>query len=439
DGSLLARDGSALAAGATDEFQLNSYTSSTQNWPEIAALPDGGWIAVWYGNSATDSAGITARRFDAAGNPVEPDGSPLVGTGEWQVNSAYTSYSQADPKVAALLGVNAGKFVITWESQHEDGSDYAVTTQIYNADGTPDGASFFANSTLTAEQSNPEITALSDGGFFISWHSFNSTDGLGLDTGDGERYGVFAQRFDASGAAMGSELQINSFTADDQTYPSVTELSNGNIVVVWTDDTKDLYGQGIFATVIAPDGSEIVPEFRVNDQTINGQYDPHVAALDTGGFVIVYTDANGTDGSSEGVYAQQYSASGGRVDSQFLVNSETSSTQFQPSITALADGGFAIAWTSYTSGTAGDGNSYGVFYQTYANATPLALNVDFSGDEDTIITLDAASFEASFSDPDGQSLQAIRIESLPALGTLALNGAPVVPSQVVTIADLQAG
>ena len=75
----------------------------------------------------------------------------------------------------------------------------------------------------------------------------------------------------------------------------------GQFVVAWTSENQDGTSHSVYARVFDMDGSELVPEFRVNDQRQWIQNDPVVTALDTGGFVIAWTDHNSTDGSGQGL------------------------------------------------------------------------------------------------------------------------------------------
>ena len=55
---------------------------------------------------------------------------------------------------------------------------------------------------------------------------WTSNDATGL--------GIFGQRFDANGNAVGTiEFAVNTTTAGNQTSPVVTALNNGNFVVAW--------------------------------------------------------------------------------------------------------------------------------------------------------------------------------------------------------------
>ena len=78
-------------AKAGSEFRVNSYTTGTQQLPSVASADGGDFVVVWesYDDQDGDGYGIFGQRFDSAG---APSGS------EFQVN-AFTSYSQQKPSV----------------------------------------------------------------------------------------------------------------------------------------------------------------------------------------------------------------------------------------------------------------------------------------------------------------------------------------------------
>ena len=138
--------------------------------------------------------------FDIGGNDV---------SGEFQVNT-YTSDNQYYPSTTALAD---GGFVVTWTSDGQDGSSYGIYAQRYDANGNTQGSEFRVNTYTSNNQSNPSITALNDGGFVITWFSYNQ---------DGSGYGIYAQRYDADGNTQGSEFQVNTYASNDQLYPDTT-------------------------------------------------------------------------------------------------------------------------------------------------------------------------------------------------------------------------
>ena len=50
-------------------------------------------------------------------------------------------------------------------------------------------------------------------------------------------YGVYGQRYDATGAALGSEFQIHAEVSKDQFNANVAMNATGEFVVTWTSNT----------------------------------------------------------------------------------------------------------------------------------------------------------------------------------------------------------
>jgi len=100
---------------------------------------------------------------------------PVATGSEFQINT-YTTDIQRDPSVTAL---SDGGFVVTWES-FQDGSVNGVYGQRYNADGTTAGAEFQINTETTFSQDGPSVTGLSGGGFVVTWESLQDGDGDGV-------------------------------------------------------------------------------------------------------------------------------------------------------------------------------------------------------------------------------------------------------------------
>ena len=75
---------------------------------------------------------------------------------------------------------------------------------------------------------------------------------------------------------------------------------------------------------------------------------------------------------------------------------------------------------------------------TNVNEAPTGADATITINEDTLHTLTSANF--GFSDVDaGDSLSAMRIDTLPSAGSLTLSGVAVTAGQVITLADITAG
>jgi GH24 family phage-related lysozyme (muramidase) len=332
------------ANGATvgNEFKISSSASassfSSASLPAVATLKNGDFVVIWsHGN--TGPVGNFGQLYDSSGNPIG---------GEFAVN-VDANYLRGSPSVAALAD---GGFVVAWESYFQDGSLYGIYAQRFSANGTPISGEFQVNTYTQSDQSAPSVAGLKDGGFIIVWHS-NGQDGSGN--------GVYGQRFDASGHAVGNEFQVNTYTDNNQERTSVAAISNGGFVVTWTSVGQDGNASGIYAQVFDADGGRVASEFQVNTTVAGDQLNPHIAALADGGFVIDWT-SNGQDGSGNGVYGQRFDASGHAVGNEFQVNTYTDNNQSGTSISGLPNGEFVAIWDS----AGQDGSGSGVYGQRFA-------------------------------------------------------------------------
>jgi hypothetical protein len=189
-----------------------------------------------------------------------------------------------------------------WESYGQDGSDYGVYGQRFDSNGNKVGSEFQVNTWTAYDQANASITSLSNGGFVVVWES-GCDYSEGCTAQDGSYYGVFGQRFDSSGGKVGSEFQVNTWTTDEQWYPSISSLSNGGFAVVWESDGQDGSASGVYGQRFDSNGNKVGSEFQVNTWTTDGQNGPTITSLPNGGFVVVWESLN-QDRSGYGVYGR---------------------------------------------------------------------------------------------------------------------------------------
>src|SRR5207253_2788466 len=140
---------------------------------------------------------------------------------EFRVNT-FTTGGQRAPRVAANA---VGDFVIAWQSQNQDGSGYGVYAQRYSAAGVPLGVEFPVNTFTTGDQRIPWVAMGAAGDFVVAWAS---------DGQDGSSFGIYAQRYDASGVPLGAEFRANTSTLNSQYAPAVAAGAAGDFVVAWT-------------------------------------------------------------------------------------------------------------------------------------------------------------------------------------------------------------
>ncbi|HZN95433.1 MAG TPA: S-layer homology domain-containing protein, partial [Myxococcales bacterium] len=320
----MASAGAQTRAGG--EFQVNTYSTGFQWYPAVALSPSGGFFVVWEDTAGLDGDGVAVmgRRYDPAGAPL---GSPFVvntttASAEW-MPSVYS-----DPR---------GGFIAAWSRTTSAGA--VIDAQRFDPAGRRQGGEFqistYAPDILTAP-----VVAFDGAGNFVAVWVAQLQDSLST--------GIYSQRFDASGARLGTEFRVNSYTSSNQQTPSVIRDPAGGFVIAWQSTGQDGFAVLALAQRFDAAGGRVGAEFRLGEGTIQSR--PTLARRADGGFVATWM---GADGSGDGVFARRFDAAGTPQGPEFLVNQETLNQQFWPGLSADATGNFTVAWTSYTQGAAG--------------------------------------------------------------------------------------
>jgi Ca2+-binding RTX toxin-like protein len=393
-----------IAFGQT--FQISTQNTNAQSESSVAVLRDGRVAVVW-SDQGTNSSDIKLQIVAADGRTVG---------GETTVNVTTVS-NQFTPSVAALTG---GGFVVGWENYASDFSgDIAYRT--FRANGTSSMASDGQVGVTAGFQQDVSVIGLAGGTFAIGWNEGNTAvTGLGSSTA------AILRQFDGSGA-LGAAVRLSgdwggdfgprlAFDGtnllavwDDSLGPTTTQngedgiygriitgpfpttnftdggiridngpfreasidpdvaLTSAGSVVVWEDIVSGTVGRDI---LVAINGSVT----RVNTSMTGDQVQAAVCALPFGGFVVVWSDRNGSDGSD--IRGMVYDASGQPTsDSDFLVTvpgTPSNGFQFDPDVTGLIDGRFMVTWSDPAAGLGIQGRIFD------ARSAPIA----FSGGTD---------------------------------------------------------
>ncbi|WP_416676414.1 calcium-binding protein [Egbenema bharatensis] len=331
-GRLYRDDGRAIGS----EFQVNLTTAGDQDTPSVAMDGNGNFVVIWVGDRTNRN--VYGQRFDAQGQSI---GS------EFRVNAALTTGSHTRPSVAITPN---GSFIVTWAATQQrnnpfgaDNSGLGVYAQRFNRNGGPQRNPFRVNTTTNRDQSNPVVATNRSGDFVIAWDSVQQ---------DGSGKGVFAQRYLSNGSSVGSEFQVNTFTSRDQRNPTLAMDITGAFVVAWESDRQDGDKSGIYAQRFAPNGNPRGSEFRVNSNTRGDQISPAVGMDAEGNFTVVWAsdDRGRGDGDGFGVFAQQFDAEGDRIGDEIRINTTTRSNQDAPAIAVQNNGTFVVSWASQDSG-----------------------------------------------------------------------------------------
>ena len=295
------------------EERVNAYTQNRQSAPQTVALADGGYLTVWSGSGQADEGyGVYLQRFDAAGQRV----------GEEILVNTTTTFSQRNPEVTVLA---SGGYVVTWDSTVPGGgpgdpSALGVFVQAFDAAGARIGA----QTQVSGVGHSQRVTALADGGYVVTW----------TQQVDAPWSGVLAQRFDASGRAVGQAVVLDRDL--DATVASVAATDTG-FIAVWRA-YNEAGGATIAIQSFGADGERLGDEVRIprdGDRT-----HPEIVALADGGFALVWLEA-------EGLFGQILGDDGRPAGDRFLVG-PAAGGQLLHAIVATPDGGFTVAWDRFS-------------------------------------------------------------------------------------------
>jgi len=330
----------ADGASVGTEMHVSTHTTGEQEDANVTVLDDGGWVVTWTSSAQDGSgSGIYQQRYDADG----------VSVGDETLVNTQTADVQNGASVAAL---SDGGWVVTWQSFGVDGGGYGISQQRYGANGATVGGETTVNTYTTSGQNDPSVVALAGGGWVVTWHSSGQ---------DGSGSGIYQRRYDAQGIATADETPVNTVTTSGQLYSSATALADGGWLVAWESSDQDGSGVGIYLQRYDAGGATVGVETQVNTHTTGTQGFPSVTALDDGGWVVVW-NSNGQDGSGIGVYQQRYDVDGVASGTETLVNSYTTGEQYTHSVAALDDGSWVVTWYSEDQ----DDGTFGVYQRHYA-------------------------------------------------------------------------
>ena len=134
------------------------------------------------------------------------------------------------------------------------------------------------------------------GNFAITWSSE-----------DQDGFGIFAQRFDASGKHVGEEFQVNTYTSQTQADSVIAMDPYGNFVITWRSAGQDGSSYGIFAQAYESDGNKHGIEYQVNTYIKSSQSAPDAAMNNLADIVISWQSKNQVASKSEfDIFARQF-------------------------------------------------------------------------------------------------------------------------------------
>ncbi len=326
-GDIVIRFFNAEGQPLTGEIIVNTVTPRDQDVPSLAMSPSGNVIVTWASHSGTtDIYDIKARRFVAR---------TAVGN-EWLV-STTTAHTQTHP--AAAMDRN-GRFVIAWDSWHQDGSDRGVYARLFDSAGTAITGEFAVNTTTAYSQAKPAVRFFPDGRFITVWESWKQ------DQAEPGGYAVVARLFSAAAAPLSAEFMVNSYVSDYQWFADVETFSDGSFIVGWCSWEQDGFDGGIYTQRFNASGVKTGTETLVNQTTNEYQWLPRIVRWKDDSYAVVWSSWK-QDGDREGVYVRTFHSDGRPSSLESMVPVYTTNFQWEPDAIAAPDGSLRTVWSTW--------------------------------------------------------------------------------------------
>ncbi|MBD1912033.1 MULTISPECIES: cadherin domain-containing protein [unclassified Leptolyngbya] len=269
------------------EIQV-ATTTFNEDQPSVAMDADGDFVITWTGGGSGND--IYAARFEATNGTQ-------VGT-----NTILNTTTDGNQQLSSVAMAQNGNYVVVWTSSGQDDSGDGVYGQRFDASGAPVGDEFRINVETNSNQRNPSVSMDQDGNFVVAWASANQ---------DTNANGIYYRRFDSSGNALdATDQRANDTVIGDQNYPTVSyERDGDSFVISWsgTSQEGDANGTAVVVRRYNEFGTAQGPEIRANTYTFNNQEYPSVAIDAESDFVVVWSSLQDSNPSlSYGVYGQRF-------------------------------------------------------------------------------------------------------------------------------------
>jgi hypothetical protein len=183
------------------------------------------------------------------------------------------------------------------------------------------GSELQVNVTTWDNQASPAVAVAPDGGFAVAW--------LGTP-------GLWVRFFDPAGRPRGGELRLDTVAALPE-QPRVAADAAGRFLVVWSDTGNAVRGRA-FDAAGQPAGGEILVAGGPT-----GVVAPDVAGAPGGGFLAIWQELASAFNGPSRIHTQRFDGQGGRTggENQFSTVGRASFTR----MAVLPPDGFLVSWS----------------------------------------------------------------------------------------------
>jgi hypothetical protein len=362
DAKKKAGPGPALVAQPVS--MVNTATTGDQHLRAIGALSDGGYTVAWISGTT-----LYIQRYDSAGNKSGTETALPVA-----VDPRDTASLLATSSVAVL---SDGTVVVAYparrssvEPNSPNVTENGVYTQRFDANGVQILPETQLVSLLDGDPRRPtifetvQVLPMPDGSYVVGWGTFAASATVG------SRNSFATQRFDSQNQPVGGVVSIGT-PATISAQNRIVADANGGYTAYWFGLAEDFLPTGLTVThydanqsptqiltarpgtalllpledgryvLYTSDAGAVYRQFLdsagapAGERTAVSSMPVSAQLLADGSYIVSWT-------ATGGMTAQRFDASGEPINDMLTIQA----TGTQPVVAALAEGGFAAAWSA---------------------------------------------------------------------------------------------
>ncbi len=355
-------------AASEPDFTVNSTTVGSQFRPESCTLSDGRYVIVWVDADGTTTAErlVRAQIYNSDGSPsggeltlVSPSSLGTVAVAPLPTGGFALAWTQWGVKVAQFdasgqmtgqalelasnainvdIAASGQGLAVVWQATSASSGDTSgdsLWLRTLNFGATEWSPTALLNTQTQQSQIAPKVIGLANGSYLAVW------------TDTYQNWNAKGQFFDQNGNKIGQEINFGRHSSGLE--PDVAQLTDGTIIVTWSDSIN---AQSVtLARHYSLDATQIGEDVVIPITFAGTREGPSVVALSNGGYALSWVDL---DQSGRGISTQAFHADGSPAGPVMRANTQLNGDQIQPAMTALADGGYVVAWTNMNGATGGD-------------------------------------------------------------------------------------
>ena len=194
------------------------------------------------------------------------------------------------------------------------------------------------NTTTADNQSFSTVADLPGIGYVVIWQ------GPGYNPNFPLEIGIYGQCYNYAGEKLGGEFVVsNNFVTGFKADADVIGGPGGTFTVTWS--SFDSASLGIYMKTMSVGGGTVSPEVQVNTVSSGSEELSQVVRLSNGNIAVIWQGTGNNPGET-GIFARLYDSSQQALGGQFQVNTTPSGFGSAPSLTATFGAGFVAAWSA---------------------------------------------------------------------------------------------